>query len=304
MPDHRLIKTVRISSRTVNTRNPYPQRDVPPVSSPNTGTTPAAGPRGNVRPGSGQVSAQPGQPMPASPVQRSRPAQQQRPAPLRDGRAAAEFERARKHSNRVQILKRMLPIVGVLAIVVIIGSLFFSGSNLPSVDIGSLRLEEGKLVMDSPELSGTDSNKRPYSMTATRAVQNTDKPDRIALEDIQAQLPLNDEQTAKITAGTGVYDAGEKTLELGGNIAVDTDDGMKIRMIDAQIDIETGRMQTNSPVEVDTGRANVKSDSLIVEDNGKMIIFENRVRMTILPFNDEDGGIHIGAVKDSPDRTN
>lgn len=249
------------------------------------------------------VSGQPRRPMPAQAAGRTGSGQQQRPGRSGGGRAAAEFERARKHSNRVQFLKRMLPFVGVLAIVVIVGSLFISDSNLPSVDLGDLRLEDGKLVMDSPELNGTDSNKRPYSMTAARAIQNTDKPDRISLENIQAKLPLNDEQFARITAGSGIYDAGEKTLELGGNIAVDTDDGMKIRMVDAQIDIETGKMETNSPVEVDTGRANVRSDRLTVEDNGKMIIFENRVRMTILPFNESDGGLHIGAVKDSSDRT-
>ncbi len=200
-------------------------------------------------------------------------------------------------------MKRMLPVIGVVAIVIILGSLFFSGGNLPSVDLGQLRLEDGKLVMDSPELNGTDSNNRPYSMTATRAVQNTARPDRISLEEIQAKLPLNDEQSASISAGTGVYDAAAKTLELGGNIAVDTDDGMKIRMMDAQIDIETGRMETNSPVEVDTGRANVKSDKLTVEDNGKMIIFENRVRMTILPFNEQDGGGLLGTVDQSTNRT-
>jgi lipopolysaccharide export system protein LptC len=184
----------------------------------------------------------------------------------------------------------MLPFAGILAIVVIIASLFLSGSDLASVELGAIRLEKGKLVMDKPELNGTDSNKRPYHLTAAKAVQDTEKPDRISLEAIKASLPLNDSQTATITAGTGVYDVGEKKLRLGGGIAVDTDDGMKIRMNDAQIDIGTGEMRTENPIEVDTGRASVKAESLMVRDNGKIIIFENRVRMTILPFSDPENG--------------
>ncbi|MGI9400796.1 MAG: LPS export ABC transporter periplasmic protein LptC [Rhizobiaceae bacterium] len=303
MPDHRVIETVRIYSRIVNTQNPNHQRRVPHVSNPDVDSARIGSRQGGVQQVQNQASRQPRQHAPANGVRRPAPAQQEKATRRPVTRAAAEFERARKHSNRVQLLKRILPIIGVLAIIVIAGTLFFSGSNLPSVDLGQLRLEDGKLVMDSPELNGTDSNQRPYSMTAARAIQNTAKPDRIALEEIQAKLPLNDEQTARITAGNGVYDAGLKTLELGGNIAVDTDDGMKIRMMDAQIDIETGRMETNNPVEVQTGRANVKSDKLTVEDNGKMIIFENRVRMTILPFNDEDGGGLIGIANNPADRT-
>lgn len=213
------------------------------------------------------------------------------------GRAASEFERARRHSNRVWLLKWMLPLAGILAIVVIIASLFYSGSDLASVELGAIRIEKGKLVMDKPELNGTDSNKRPYHLTAARAVQDTEKPDRISLEAIEARLPLNDSQTATITAGTGLYDVGEKKLRLGGDIAVDTDDGMKIRMKDAQIDIGTGQMHTENPVEVDTGRANVKAETLIVQDNGKIIIFENRVRMTILPFSDQEIGAQPGLVQ-------
>ena len=42
-----------------------------------------------------------------------------------------------------------------------------------------------------------------------------------------------------------------------------------------------------NPVEINTGRARVQADSIEVTENGKVIIFEKRVRMTILPFNSE-----------------
>ena len=50
-------------------------------------------------------------------------------------------------------------------------------------------------------------------------------------------------------------------------------------------DIASGRLQTDNPVSVDTERASVSAKSLRVEDSGKVIIFENSVRMTLRPTN-------------------
>ncbi len=205
-----------------------------------------------------------------------------------ENRTLADFERARRHSQRVAMLKVGLPAFAALTMVVILGTLFFAGSKLPSVDIGSTKIEDGKLVMDNPHLNGTDSNQRPYDLSADRAIQDADQPTRIMLEKIKARLPMTDTSFASVTAGTGIYDADGKTLRLGDAVAVDTEDGMSIRMEDAAIDIESGTMSTQNPVSVDTGRAFVSAETLLVEDKGDKIVFENRVRMTIRPPSGDD----------------
>lgn len=198
-------------------------------------------------------------------------------------RSAADFARARRHSRMVGLLKVGLPVGGAVSILAIIGALLFAGGRLPSVDIGETKIEDGKLVMDNPELNGTDSNRRPYNLTARKAIQDAETPTRIMLEEIQARLPMSDDAFAVVKAGNGVYDAEGKTLRLGGGVAVDTEDGMSIRLKDAHIDIETGTLDTTQPVVVDTGRAVVSSDTLSVQEKGKRIVFESRVRMTIRP---------------------
>lgn len=216
-------------------------------------------------------------------------------------RVAKEFARAQRHTSRVRVLKRTLPAAGIFAILAIVASLFLSGAELPSVNLGSARIEDGKLVMDAARLTGTDDSNRPYDLKAERAIQDAETPSRIALEGISAKLPMEDTVFAHVTAGNGLYDAEAKTLSLGGVVAVDTDNGMSIRMNDADIDIDSGNLRTTSPVEVDTGRANVKSESLIVENNGKTIIFENRVRMVIQPLGDSsESGAQTDPVSDSP----
>lgn len=206
------------------------------------------------------------------------------------GRSASEFDRARRHSGMVRFLKLALPLGGALALAIIAIAYYVSLAVLPDLDIDGASIEQGKLVMNNPTLAGTDGNGRPYSLSAERATQDADNPARVSLVSIKAKMPVSDSAFAHITAATGIYDTAGKTLELGGTIAVDMDDGMTIRLEDASIDIEKGSLRTEKPVVVDTGRARVSAESLTLEDRGKKIIFENRVRMTLQPFDSPTGG--------------
>ena len=147
---------------------------------------------------------------------------------------------------------------------------------------------DGKLVMNNPKIAGTDSKNRPYNLTAVRAVQDAQRPTRITLETIEGNLTIDEKNSASVTAGTGIYDSVAKTLDLSGKVAVDTKDGMSLRMEGASIDIGSGRLVTNQPVSIDTGRAQISAQSLTVEDKGNKIIFENRVRMTLQPIDPKE----------------
>lgn len=203
------------------------------------------------------------------------------------GRSPEEFARAQRHSRRVRFLKLALPLGGVLATVLIIGAWIFSQFALPSIDPGEARITDGKLVMNNPRITGTDSQDRPYNLTAVRAVQDAQKPTQVTLEQITGNLAIDDSNSAAVTAGIGVYDSVAKTLELSGNVAVDTKDGMALRLEGASIDIGAGTLSTDKAVSIDTGRAKITANSLTVAEKGKKIVFENKVRMTILPIDPE-----------------
>ncbi len=203
---------------------------------------------------------------------------------LTAGRSPAEFARAAKHSRRVRFLKLALPLGGTLTIFILVGAYLFSQFNLPTIDPGEANVVNGQLVMNNPKLAGTDSNDRPYTLSAVRAVQDAQKPNRVMLEKIEGRLSIDDTNFARVAAGTGLYDTEAQTLDLDGAVSVDTDDGMTIRMEGASIDIDKGRLVSQRPVTVDTGRAKVSAQTLIVENKGKTIIFENKVRMVLQPI--------------------
>jgi lipopolysaccharide export system protein LptC len=228
-------------------------------------------------------------------VQWARPANLARTPPPRRvvdpaQRRAEEFERARRHSRRVRLLRIGLPSVAATAIVALVAALVVSASRAPSIDLQAARLENGKLVMDNPVLSGSDDDQRPYRLTAHRAVQDAANPARVSLEAIDAVLSISDKSQAKIVAGAGIYDISEKTLNLSGSVSVDTDDGMRIRLQDADIDIAAGTLNTLNPVEVEMPEAVVTAESMRVDNRDKTIVFESRVRVTLYPARVEQAG--------------
>lgn len=203
------------------------------------------------------------------------------------GREVAEFEKASRHSGRVRLLKIILPVIAAIVVVGFIGAVALRNIGLPSINIGSLNLDDGKLVMEHPRLNGTDGDKRPYSLTAEKAIQDLSQPKIIELDVITAKLPMENDVYADVTADNGVYDSEKKTLVMNGKVTLKTDNGMEINLIDVDVDIGAGNLQTTNPVSVKTENANIVADSLRVENNGERIIFEKRVRMTLYPSDAE-----------------
>jgi len=216
---------------------------------------------------------------------------------LSGGRDASEFEKAKIHTKRVKRLKWVLPIVGVMVIAMFGVAMITRSLNVPGLDISSIAIDGGNLVMENPKMNGLDEKQRPYNLTAVRAIQNTENPSRVELESIVARLPMDNGVFANVTAGNGIYDTNAKTLLLGGEVFVEIDNGMKIKMLDADLDLETGRLQTSNPVTMTSNEATISSQSLLVENNGGKIVFERKVKLTLYPAKFQDKKIAASQLK-------
>ena len=58
---------------------------------------------------------------------------------------------------------------------------------------------------------------------------------------------------------------------------------MKAQLTDARVDIKTGSLKTDKPVEIDVRGNTIKADSMTVSEKGEVMVFENKVRMTLKP---------------------
>lgn len=218
------------------------------------------------------------------------------PIDMTSGRAAAApaqqpanpsrekaFRMAQSHSRKVRLLKITLPILAIL-----MAAAFFSYSWIlspPGVDVQleGAALADGKLVMANPKLDGLTNGDRPYTMTAARAVQELDNQGMIELEQINAKLPVAEADWAVVKAERGRYDRSKNALEMTKDITVTTSDGLVAKLNSATVDIDKGNLETAEPVDLERPGTRIRSDSMTILQNGKVLVFEKRVRMHIDP---------------------
>lgn len=193
------------------------------------------------------------------------------------------FRAARRHSRLVRMLRRGLPVAGVLAIVALAVA-----SRMPApVDfdfsVARTTVTRNSVVMEHPRLSGFDRSMREYTVTADRATQLLSAPDEVQLERISANLKLPGRGSADIEAGGGAFNNGEGTLDLHGGVDVSSTEGYSLQMAGAAIDMKAGTLVSPSPVRILYQDSETTANRLSVSEGGKIIVLEEQVRTVMMP---------------------
>jgi hypothetical protein len=90
-------------------------------------------------------------------------------------------------------------------------------------------------------------------------------------------------ETMRLTADTGVYDSVAERMKLSGNVTIDNS-RFEAQLRSVDIDFKTGVYRTEEPVEVHmSGGTTVAADRATAQNNGKELVFEGRVRTTVIP---------------------
>ena len=137
--------------------------------------------------------------------------------------------------------------------------------------------------MEQPRVKGFSNDNLPYKLNANRAVQELKKPGVVALEAITADLPTSVGEYARLNAKSGLYNSAKEWLSLKRDILVVRKDGTTIALETAEIDLKSGTMISNNAVKVTTPTSQITADNMEVNDNGSVVVFKKRVRMTIQP---------------------
>ena len=211
-----------------------------------------------------------------------------------DGTRGEAVNRAQRHSRRVRVLKFAVPL---LAAAIAIAFPVYSYLKAPisiSVQADGTAFSNGKLVMANPKLNGFTKQKLPYSLTATRATQDVGQQAVIDLEGINAKLPVATDNIVSVDAEHGIYNRDANTMNLTSDVSVTTTDGLAAKFKSIFLDMGKGSMKTSNPVDVSRGGSRITADSMSVEDNGRLVVFENRVRVNIDPTALKAAGVNSG----------
>lgn len=191
------------------------------------------------------------------------------------------FDVAQRHSRRVRVLKLAVPLIATVIAVAFPVYSYLAAPVSFKVQADGSAFANGKLVMANPKLNGFTKEKLPYSMTALRAIQDVGKQGIIDLEGINAKLPISTDNVAAINASHGIYNRDGNTMNLTSDVTITTTDGLEAKFKSVFLDMGKGTMKTNDPVDVSRGGSRITADSMSIQDNGKIVVFENKVRVNI-----------------------
>jgi lipopolysaccharide export system protein LptC len=201
------------------------------------------------------------------------------------------FAQAARHSRRVRLLRRGVPIV----ITVIVGATILVSWIDPLKVLVRLPLDAGKLVisgtkitMQAPKLTGYTSDSRPYEFTADTAAQDINKPDLVELQHMHARLQMEDQSTVEMTAPSGLYDMKADKLVLYEDIALASSTGYAARLQEAVVDMHSGNVVSDKPVAVKLLNGFLNAKRMTITENGNVIHFDGGVSMVLHPDQDAD----------------
>jgi lipopolysaccharide export system protein LptC len=192
------------------------------------------------------------------------------------------LHQARRYSSFVRFMKRILPLAALLLAIAVIGY------AVQPRDTGQMALTfermgaiENDLAMINPRLTGTDDNGLPFVVTASSAVQMGPESERVRLENVNADLVLEDGTELNVIAAQGVIDNQTQTLDFYGGIELTTADGYTAETETARADLRQGIVHGESPVAAQGAMGNLTAQSFTFERQSGMLHFVGDVRMDL-----------------------
>lgn len=199
------------------------------------------------------------------------------------GRSHGEYRRALRHSALVRLMKFGFPLIAVLVFAGFFWASIFKATLPDNFHFDRTAIQDGKLVMSDPVLTGENSKGAMYRLTARRAIQDLSDVNDVRLEDIHASLPIGDGKFATIEATSATYDRKDDIITFDQPFQVDSETGMTAKLESARFDVHAGLLISKTPVAISSGQGSIVADSMRMGDNGHIVEFNDKVRMTLSP---------------------
>lgn len=201
------------------------------------------------------------------------------------------FQKARRHSHWVRLLRLLMPLGAVAAL----GLYALGGPMSLSIGDGKLgfegiKIDPKNLTMSNPVYEGFTDDNGTYVVKAVSATQQLDKPDLVGLKTVTAKLSEADGGTAEMAAATGEIDTKKEVLQLAGGIDVKSSDGLKAKLKTAMLYLKQKRILSQEPVAVEMPNGTVKSRQLEIFTEEKRILFKTNVVTNLVPPKKAEAG--------------
>jgi lipopolysaccharide export system protein LptC len=189
------------------------------------------------------------------------------------------FVAAARHSRRVRFLRRAIPwSCAAVALFLVLRMLVGTFVGGPGGLSAGFSIQDRKVVMEKPRLSGFKRDGSAYTMNAEQAIQDLKNPGQVELRRLTSRIQQGAQGWTDLSGDQGFYDSKAERLDVRGNVRVKTEGGTEALLSEALIEFKAGTVISEKPVEVKMSTGQVSSHRMEVLDNGRKFVFEGHVR--------------------------
>ncbi len=185
------------------------------------------------------------------------------------------------HDRSIKIAMIVLPsAIGALAAVLVIAPLLSRSEISFVLDKNKVSKAPERLKVTQAQYRGQDDKGRPFSVAAGGAVQQTSDVPVVAMNDLAAQVTLNDGQ-AHIRAPQARYDIEKEQIDVAGTLVVTSAAGYSLETRDVGVDLNKRTIASKGAVSGRTRLGTFSADRMSADLESRTIKLEGRARLHI-----------------------
>jgi lipopolysaccharide export system protein LptC len=187
-----------------------------------------------------------------------------------------------RYSHFVRIMKRALPAAaGIIVTAVLIYALQPRETSRWAMTYENQIEIENDLTMVKPRLLGADENGSPFTVDADTAVQEGADALRVRLNNVRAQITMQDGLWVKLDARQGLVNRERQELDLTGGIRVTADGGYEAHTATAHFDLSAGTVVGRNPIAGRGPYGTYRARGFELRKNERQLVFTGGVTMLL-----------------------
>ena len=190
---------------------------------------------------------------------------------------AVTFDESERQANRADNLKKMVPVLTVIALIsLILYPILASRENSFTLAIDRLPERDEKAKLIKPSYVDIDRNNNPVNISAQSAYREENEHTDYFFTNLLAQMSLPSGEAIEIEAMRGALNTGTQIMDLGGEITILSETGFLLTSTEAKFfiadKIATGKngVKGIAPFgrfSANTFNANVEEEIITLEGN-------------------------------------
>ena len=185
----------------------------------------------------------------------------------------AGFERWRRRSRLIHLLRLLLPALIGLIILSLVGAVVW---NTIHAEPEQTRDPNAPIRLVNPRFVGRDDKGRAFVLTAVSATRDPQEYQRVLLDRPALVLDEEGPDPLRITAREGVYNEGDRKLEVRGGVRLSGAQGA-FETAASLFDTKTGEVVGSGPIQGSGPLGEINAKSYAVQGKGSEMVFKGGV---------------------------